>query len=107
LVYVAIVVGSLTQIEGTQERRKLSPEGTKLPPISCASLATAFGMDGVHVETAKGGREAAAQAGQASRKSCVPSHSSCWARPWVSSAVLHGGDICLADVVVHLSKPSL
>jgi acetolactate synthase-1/2/3 large subunit len=52
LVYVAIIDGSLTQIEVKQERRKLRPVGAALPELSAAKLADAFGIDGIDVHTA-------------------------------------------------------
>jgi acetolactate synthase-1/2/3 large subunit len=74
LVYVAIMDGSLTQIEVKQERRKLSPVGAKLPRISCASLAAAFGMDGVDVDSAEGVREAVAKGMAGTRPLLVGAH---------------------------------
>jgi acetolactate synthase-1/2/3 large subunit len=59
---VAIIDGSLTQIEVKQERRKLSPVGAHLPPLSCSKLGDAFGLPGVDVETPDQVSEAVAKA---------------------------------------------
>jgi acetolactate synthase I/II/III large subunit len=51
-VFVAIMDRSLTQIEVKQERRKLAPVGVTLPPVSCARLADALGIEGADVDSA-------------------------------------------------------
>jgi acetolactate synthase-1/2/3 large subunit len=50
-VYVALMDRALTQIEVKQERRKLATVGVTLPPVSCAKLADAFGIEGVDVDS--------------------------------------------------------
>jgi acetolactate synthase I/II/III large subunit len=52
-VFVAIMDRALTQIEVKQERRDLRTVGVALPPLSCAKLADAFGIDGIDVESAE------------------------------------------------------
>ncbi|HTX82201.1 MAG TPA: thiamine pyrophosphate-binding protein [Streptosporangiaceae bacterium] len=61
VVYVAIMDRSLTQIEVKQERRNLAAVGVTLPPISCAKLADAFGIDGVDIDNADELRAAVAK----------------------------------------------
>jgi acetolactate synthase I/II/III large subunit len=51
-VFVAVVDGSLTQIEVKQERRNLAAVGVTLPTLSCERLAEAFGIDGADVDNA-------------------------------------------------------
>lgn len=53
LVYVAVMDGSLTQIEVKQERRKLATVGVRLPEVSCAALGRALGIRAVDVRTAE------------------------------------------------------
>lgn len=59
--YVAIMDHSLTQIEVKQERRNLDRVGVALPPLSCAKLANAFGIDGADVDDADDLRVAVAK----------------------------------------------
>jgi acetolactate synthase I/II/III large subunit len=50
-IYVAWMDGALAQIETKQLRQKLRPVGARLPEISCAKVADAFGGTGVDVRT--------------------------------------------------------
>jgi acetolactate synthase-1/2/3 large subunit len=58
LVVVATLDRSLTQIAVKQERRELATVGAELPPISCAALGPALGIDGVDAATAEELRDA-------------------------------------------------
>lgn len=73
-VFVAIMDRSLTQIEVKQERRKLAPVGVALPELSCASLATAFGIEGTDVEDADDLRAAVAKGLRADRPVLIGAH---------------------------------
>ena len=48
---VAWMDGALAQIETKQLRQGLRPVGARVPAVSCAKLASAFGATGVDVET--------------------------------------------------------
>jgi thiamine pyrophosphate-dependent acetolactate synthase large subunit-like protein len=43
--------GALAQIETKQLRQSLAPVGAKLPHVSCAKIADAFGVTGMDVES--------------------------------------------------------
>lgn len=73
-VFVAIMDRALTQIEVKQERRKLATVGVTLPPVSCAKLADAFGIDGVDVSTADALRLAVSQGLQGDRPLLIGAH---------------------------------
>jgi acetolactate synthase-1/2/3 large subunit len=49
-IYVAWMDGALAQIETKQVRQKLRPVGARLPDVSCARVAEAFGGIGVDVD---------------------------------------------------------
>lgn len=53
VVIVAMLDRALTQIEVKQRRRGLQPVGVDLPPLSCAKLGAALGVDGVDVDNAE------------------------------------------------------
>jgi acetolactate synthase-1/2/3 large subunit len=73
-VFVAIMDRSLTQIEVKQERRNLAPVGAALPPIRCAALADAFGIDGVDVDNADALRAAASKGLHGDRPLLIGAH---------------------------------
>ncbi len=50
-IYVAWMDGALAQIETKQLRQNLRPVGARLPSISCAKVADAFGGSGLDVHT--------------------------------------------------------
>jgi acetolactate synthase-1/2/3 large subunit len=50
-IYVAWMDGALAQIETKQLRQSLRPVGARLPRVSCAKVADAFGGYGVDVDT--------------------------------------------------------
>jgi acetolactate synthase-1/2/3 large subunit len=50
-IYVAWMDRSLAQIETKQLRQQLRPVGARLPAVSCARIADAFGGHGVDVES--------------------------------------------------------
>jgi acetolactate synthase-1/2/3 large subunit len=49
-IYVAWMDGALAQIETKQLRQSLRPVGARLPQVSCAKIADAFGAVGVDVD---------------------------------------------------------
>jgi acetolactate synthase-1/2/3 large subunit len=51
-IYVAWMDRSLTQIEIKQRRQELRPVGVRLPEVSCAKIAEAFGGVGIDVLSA-------------------------------------------------------
>jgi acetolactate synthase I/II/III large subunit len=73
-VLVALMDRSLTQIEVKQERRGLAPVGAALPPVWCAKLADAFGIDGVDVTDADELRAAVAKGLRGDRPLLVGAH---------------------------------
>jgi acetolactate synthase-1/2/3 large subunit len=50
-IYVAWMDGALAQIETKQVRQNLRPVGARVPDVSCAKIADAFGGIGVDVST--------------------------------------------------------
>ena len=50
-IYVVWLDGALAQIETKQLRQRLRPVGARLPQVSCAKLADAFGVHGVDVDS--------------------------------------------------------
>jgi acetolactate synthase-1/2/3 large subunit len=50
-VYVAWMDGALAQIETKQLRQSLRPVGARLPAVSCARIAEAFGGTGIDVDS--------------------------------------------------------
>jgi acetolactate synthase I/II/III large subunit len=73
-VFVAIMDRALTQIEVKQERRKLATVGVTLPPVSCAKLADAFGIDGLDVGSAGELQAAVAKGLQGDRPVLIGAH---------------------------------
>jgi acetolactate synthase I/II/III large subunit len=73
-VFVAIVDGSLTQIEVKQERRNLAAVGVTLPTLSCERLAEAFGIDGADVDNADDLRAAVAKGLHGDRPLLIGAH---------------------------------
>jgi acetolactate synthase-1/2/3 large subunit len=73
-VFVAIMDRALTQIEVKQERRKLATVGVTLPPVSCAKLADAFGIDGLDVDNADDLRAAVSKGLQGDRPFLIGAH---------------------------------
>src|SRR5262249_16781526 len=73
-VFVAIMDRALTQIEVKQERRNLAEVGVALPPLLCAKLADAFGIDGGAVDNADDLRVAIAKGLQGDRPMLVGAH---------------------------------
>jgi acetolactate synthase I/II/III large subunit len=53
-IYVAWMDGALAQIETKQLRQSLRPVGARLPAVSCAKIADAFGGRGVDVHSLDG-----------------------------------------------------
>jgi acetolactate synthase-1/2/3 large subunit len=66
-IYVVWMDGSLAQIETKQLRQHLRPTGSRLPRVSCAAIASAFGANGCDVHTLAA-FEAALRAGLASHE---------------------------------------
>ena len=50
-IWIAWMDGALAQIETKQLRQALQPVGARLPVVSCAKVADAFGVSGVDVES--------------------------------------------------------
>jgi acetolactate synthase I/II/III large subunit len=73
-VLVALMDRSLTQIEVKQERRGLAPVGAALPPVWCAKLADAFGIDGMDVTDADELRAAVAKGLRGDRPLLIGAH---------------------------------
>jgi acetolactate synthase I/II/III large subunit len=73
-VFVAIMDRSLTQIEVKQERRNLARVGAALPPVSCAALADAFGIDGLDVDNADDLRAAVSKGLRGDRPALIGAH---------------------------------
>ncbi len=66
-IYVVWMDGALAQIETKQLRQHLEPTGSRLPRLSCAAIASAFGANGCDVHSLKD-FEAAIRAGLASQR---------------------------------------
>jgi acetolactate synthase-1/2/3 large subunit len=50
-IYIAWMDGALAQIETKQLRQGLRPVGARLPRVSCARIAEAFGVNGCDVDS--------------------------------------------------------
>src|SRR5262249_58932712 len=57
-IYVVWMDGALAQIETKQLRQGLRPVGARLPAVSCAKIAEAFGVCGVDVDSLAAFRDA-------------------------------------------------
>jgi len=57
-IWIAWLDGALAQIETKQLRQNLRPVGARLPSVSCAQIASAFGVFGVDVDSLSDFREA-------------------------------------------------
>jgi acetolactate synthase-1/2/3 large subunit len=73
-VFVAIKDRALTQIEVKQERRQLQTIGAALPPVQCAQLAVALGIDGSDVDNAGELTAAVAKGLQGDRPVLIGAH---------------------------------
>jgi acetolactate synthase I/II/III large subunit len=73
-VFVAIMDRALTQIEVKQERRQLQTIGAALPPVQCAQLAVALGIDGSDVDNAGELTAAVAKGLQGDRPVLIGAH---------------------------------
>lgn len=73
-VYLAIMDRALTQIEVKQERRDLATVGVTLPPVLCAQLGQALGVDGVDVHSADELAAAVAKGLQGERPVLIGAH---------------------------------
>jgi len=73
-VFVAIMDRALTQIEVKQERRQLRTVGAALPPVQCAQLAVALGIDGSDVDNAGELTAAVAKGLQGDRPVLIGAH---------------------------------
>jgi acetolactate synthase-1/2/3 large subunit len=70
-IYVAWMDGALAQIETKQLRQSLRPVGARLPCVSCAKVADAFGGVGVDVDTLDDFGRALSDALQAERPTLI------------------------------------
>jgi len=50
-IWIAWMDGTLAQIETKQLRQSLRPVGARLPSVSCAKVADAFGVAGIDVDS--------------------------------------------------------